>query len=106
MKDDAMKKAGLPHSLSRKEEKKNKRNTDKKRRQGDRKEIQRSLTEKAVSRAQQRYMGMVASGKIKGPKGLSRTEARKFAKTKHDDLPERVSEECLTSFKAFLELIS
>ena len=44
MKDDAMKKAGLPHSLSRKEEKKNKRNTDKKRRQGDRKEIQRGLT--------------------------------------------------------------
>lgn len=48
MKDDAMKRAGPPDSLSRKEEKKNKRNTDKKRRQGDRKEIQRSLTEKTL----------------------------------------------------------
>jgi hypothetical protein len=106
MKDDAMKKAGPPDSLSRKEEKKNKRNTDKKRRQGDRKEIQRSLTEKAVSIAQQRFMGMVASGKIKAPKGLSKDEARKFAKTKHDGLPDRVTEASLTSFKAFLELSS
>jgi len=65
-----------------------------------------SLTEKAKSKAQQRYMAMVATGQIKGPEGLSREEARKFAKTKHDDLPERVSEECLTSFKAFLELSS
>jgi hypothetical protein len=105
MKDDAAKKAGLPHSLSRKEEKKNKRNTDKKRRQGGKKEIERALTEKAVSKAQQRYMAMVASGKIKGPKGLSREEARKFAKTKHDDLPERVSE-ALSSFKEFLKLTS
>ena len=104
--DDAKKKAGVPNSLSRKEEKQNKRNTDKKRRQGDRKEIARSLTEKAVSKAQQRYMGMVASGKIKSPKGLSRAEARKFAKTSHDGLPERVTEASLTSFKAFLELCS
>jgi len=104
--DDAQKKAGVPNSLSRKEEKKNKRNTDKKRRQGDRKEIARSLTERAVSKAQQRYMGMIASGKIKGPKGLSKAEARKFAKTKHDDLPERVTEASLTSFKSFLELCS
>jgi hypothetical protein len=104
MKDDAMKKAGVPNSLSRKEEKKNKRNTDKKRRQGDRKAIQRGLTEKAVSKAQQRFMAMVASGKIDAPKGLSKAEARKFAKTKHDGLPETVTEECLTSFKAFLEL--
>ena len=66
----------------------------------------RALTEKAVSKAQQRYMGMVASGKIKSPKGLSRAEARKFAKTSHDGLPETVTEECLTSFKLFLELSS
>lgn len=36
--DDAKKKAGVPHSLSRKEEKANKRNTDKKRRQLGKKE--------------------------------------------------------------------
>ena len=66
----------------------------------------RALTEKAVSKAQQRYMGMVASGKIKSPKGLSKAEARKFAKTDHDGLPERVTEASLTSFKAFLELSS
>ena len=48
MKDDAMKKAGVPDSLSRKEEKQNKRNTDKKRRQGDRREIQRSFSTKTV----------------------------------------------------------
>ncbi len=46
------------------------------------------LSEKAVSKAQQRFMGMVASGKIPAPKGLSKKAARKFAKTKHDDLPE------------------
>lgn len=37
--DDAKKKAGVPHSLSRKEEKANKRNTDKKRRQLAKKEL-------------------------------------------------------------------
>lgn len=43
--DDAKKKAGVPHSLSRKEEKANKRNTDKKRRQLDKQETrQRSAT--------------------------------------------------------------
>lgn len=39
MKDDATKKAGPPHSLSRKEEKANKRNTKKKRRQMDKKSM-------------------------------------------------------------------
>lgn len=100
--DDAKKKAGPPHSLSRKEEKANKRNTNKKRRQQDRK----ALTEKAVSKAQQRFMGMVAAGKIPAPKGLSKKEARKFAKTKHKGLPDHVSEAVLTSFKEFLELTS
>lgn len=50
------------------------------------------LKEKAVSKAQQRYMAMVAHGKIEGPEGLSKEEARKFAKTKHKGLPNRVSE--------------
>jgi len=43
---------------------------------------------KAVSKKQQRYMAMVANGVIDAPKGLSKKEARKMAKTKHDDLPE------------------
>lgn len=64
------------------------------------------LNEKAVSKAQQRFMAMVAAGKIKAPKGLSKKEARKFAKTKHDDLPNRVTEESLMSFKNFLEYIN
>jgi len=33
------------------------------------------LKEKAVSKAQQRYMAMVAHGKIEGPEGLSKEEA-------------------------------
>lgn len=59
------------------------------------------LNEKATSKAQQRYMAMVATGKIPAPKGLSKKEARKMARTKHDDLPERVSEHTKT-FKEFL----
>ena len=100
-KDTAKKKAGVPDSLSRAHEKANKRNTNKKRRQDDRK--QGRLDEKAVSKAQQRFMAMVSHGKIDAPKGLSKKEARKFAKTKHDGLPETVGES-LTSFKKFLEL--
>lgn len=98
--DDAKKKSGPPQSLSRKEEKANKRNTNKKRRQQGKK----SLEEKAVSKSQQRYMGMVAAGKIDAPKGLSKSEARKFAKTKHDGLPETVSES-MPTFKQFLEAV-
>ena len=41
--DDAKKKAGPPDSLSRKEEKANKRNTNKKRRQEDRKNLREGL---------------------------------------------------------------
>ena len=100
-KDTAKKKAGPPDSLSRAHEKANKRNTKKKRRQDDRK--QGRLDEKAVSKAQQRFMAMVAHGKIDAPKGLSKKEARKFAKTKHDGLPETVGES-LTSFKLFFTL--
>lgn len=61
------------------------------------------LTEKAASKAQQRFMAMVAHGKIDAPKGLSKKEARKFAKTKHDGLPEKVSES-FSSLKKFLDL--
>jgi len=61
------------------------------------------ITEKALSRAQQKFMGMVYAAK-KGEtpaspevenaaKGMSEKEAKKFAKTKHEGLPEKVKEE-------------
>ena len=63
------------------------------------------LTEKAVSKAQQRFMAMVYSrkkGKMKkgeaspeveaAAKGMTKKEAKKFAKTKHKGLPEKVVE--------------
>ena len=56
------------------------------------------LDEKALSRAQQRFMGMVYAAKqgetpaspevAKAAAGISKKEARKFAKTKHKGLPE------------------
>ena len=57
------------------------------------------LSEKAMSKAQQRFMGMVYAAK-KGEKpaspevaqaaaGMSKKEAKKFAKTKHKGLPEK-----------------
>ena len=60
------------------------------------------ITEKAVSKSQQRFMGMVYAAK-KGEKpaspevaaaaeGMSKKEAKKFAKTKHKGLPEKVAE--------------
>jgi hypothetical protein len=60
------------------------------------------LTEKAKSKAQQRFMGMVYAVK-KGAKpmsseveaaakGMSKKEAKKFAKTKHKGIPEKVEE--------------
>jgi hypothetical protein len=55
------------------------------------------LTEKAVSKAQQRFMGMVYAAKkgekpaspevAAAAKGMSKKEAKKFAKTKHEGLP-------------------
>ena len=55
------------------------------------------LTEKAVSKAQQRFMGMVYAAKkgekpaspevAAAAKGMSEKEAKKFAKTKHKGLP-------------------
>jgi hypothetical protein len=55
------------------------------------------ITEKAVSKAQQRFMGMVYAAKkgetpaspevAKAAKGIGKKEAKKFAKTKHEGLP-------------------
>jgi hypothetical protein len=63
------------------------------------------ISEKAVSSAQQRFMGMVYAAKkgekpaspevAKAAKGMSKKEAKKFASTKHKGLPETVKEsEC------------
>jgi len=62
------------------------------------------IAEKAMSKAQQRFMGMVYArkkGKMKkgeaspeveaAAKGMSKKEAKKFAKTKHKGLPEKKS---------------
>ena len=60
------------------------------------------IVEKAKSKAQQRFMGMVyAVKKVKKPmspevadaaKSITKKEAKKFAKTKHKELPEKVEE--------------
>ena len=60
------------------------------------------LQEKAVSKAQQRFMGMVYAAKkgekpmsskvAKAAKNMSGTEAKKFASTKHKGLPEKIKE--------------
>jgi hypothetical protein len=60
------------------------------------------ISEKAVSSAQQRFMGMVYAAKkgekpaspevAKAAKGMSKKEAKKFASTKHKGLPETVKE--------------
>jgi hypothetical protein len=61
------------------------------------------VTEKAVSKAQQRFMGMVYDAKKggkpaspeveKAASGMSKKEAKKFAKTKHKGLPQHVTAE-------------
>lgn len=60
------------------------------------------LTEKAVSQAQQRFMGMVYAAKqgkkaaspavAKAAKEMTKSQARDYAKTKHEGLPETVKE--------------
>ena len=68
------------------------------------------IAEKAVSKAQQKFMGMVYAAKSGAPaaspevakaaEGMSKGEARKFAKTKHEGLPVRKEEtECDTEKK-------
>lgn len=59
---------------------------------GDLREYVETLNEKAVSRAQQRYFGMVAAGKIPKPKGMKMKDVEKFARTKHKGLPGHVDE--------------
>jgi hypothetical protein len=63
-----------------------------------------ALNEKAVSKQQQKFMGMVHAmqkgEKVKGAspelkkaaKGMSKSDARDFAKTKHKGLPQKVNE--------------
>ena len=61
------------------------------------------LTEKAKSKAQQRFMGMVYAAKkgekaaspevAKAAEGMSKKEAKKYAKTKHKGLPEKKKED-------------
>jgi hypothetical protein len=61
------------------------------------------IAEKAVSKAQQRFMGMVYAAKkgekpsspevAAAAKTMSGKEAKKFAETKHEKLPEKVKEE-------------
>jgi len=64
------------------------------------------IAEKAMSKSQQRFMGMVYArkkGEMKkgeaspeveaSAKGMTKKEAKKFAKTKHKGLPEKVKEE-------------
>ena len=60
------------------------------------------IAEKAMSKAQQRFMGMVYAAKkgekpaspevAKAAEGMTKKEAKKFAKTKHKGLPEKVEE--------------
>jgi hypothetical protein len=60
----------------------------------------KSLLEKAKSRAQQKFMGMVYAAKkgekpaspevAKVAKGMSKSDAKDFAKTKHKGKPEHV----------------
>jgi hypothetical protein len=60
------------------------------------------LSEKAVSKAQQKFMGMVYAAKkgdkpaskevAKAAKGMSKSDAKDFAKTKHKGLPSKVTE--------------
>ena len=63
---------------------------------------EQQVNEKAVSRAQQKFMGMVHSAKkggkpaspavAKAAKGMSKKAARDFAATKHKGLPQHVNE--------------
>jgi len=67
----------------------------------------------SVSKAQQRFFGLVKNcqetGKCPSPKikaianSMSHAEVRKFAKTKHKNLPDKVSEGFIT-FSQFLML--
>ena len=73
--------------------------------------INESLTEKAKSKAQQRFMGMVHAmqkgEKIKGAspelkkvaRTMKKSDAKDFAKTKHKGLPDHVDEKWSEKYK-------
>jgi hypothetical protein len=79
------------------------------------KEEVEQLEEKALSRAQQRFMGMVYAAKkgetpaspevAKAAEGMSKKAARDFAKTKHEGLPEK-KEETKEEFSLVNKIIS
>jgi hypothetical protein len=62
-----------------------------------------NIQEKSLSKSQQRFMGMVYATKkgekapspevAKAAEGISKSEAKKFAETKHKGLPEKVKED-------------
>ncbi len=79
-------------------------------------ESEEYIEEKSLSRAQQRFMGMVYAAKkgetpaspevAKAASGISKKEAKKFASTKHQGLPEKkenTKEELLLVNKMILE---
>ena len=58
----------------------------------------------AKSKAQQRLMGLAyGNPKVRNEIGISKKDARKFAKTKHDNLPEKVHE--AMNFTEYLEAV-
>jgi len=66
--------------------------------------LEKQLLEKAVSRAKQKFMGMVYATKKGGKpaskdvakvaRGMSKKSAKDFAATKHTGKPEHVTDEC------------
>lgn len=76
------------------------------------------VAEKAVSKAQQRFMGMVHAAKkgekpaskevAKTAKGMSKKEAEKFASTKHKGLPEKKkkADESVNAFRKHVKIVN
>ncbi len=73
-------------------------------------EANEQVQEKAVSKAQQKFMGMVHAAKKgekaaspaveKAAKGMSKKAAKDFASTKHKGLPQHVKEAIIAAFEA------
>ena len=74
------------------------------------KDSKKQVQEKAVSKAQQKFMGMVHAAKkgekaaspevAKAAKGMSKKAAKDFASTKHKGLPQHVKEAIIAAFEA------
>lgn len=76
------------------------------------------VAEKAVSKAQQKFMGMVHAAKkgekpaskevAKAAKGMSKKEAEKFASTKHKGLPEKKkkTDEATITFRKHVKVVN